>query len=83
LKYFGFGDENDYVVLEGGRVVGRIMLHSQGLSDLPWFLTITDLEMKPSVDDRGYCATREDAMTAFKARWLVVRGGASSQSRPL
>ena len=27
--YFGFGDENDYCVLDGGRVIRRIMLHSQ------------------------------------------------------
>ena len=26
-KYFGFGDKDDYVVLDGGRVIGRIVLH--------------------------------------------------------
>jgi hypothetical protein len=26
--------------------------------------------LKPSVHNRGYCATREEAMAAFKARWL-------------
>jgi hypothetical protein len=26
-RYFGIGDSNDYVVLDGGRVIGRIMLH--------------------------------------------------------
>jgi hypothetical protein len=29
-KYFGFGSFDDYVVLKGGRVVGRILLHPQG-----------------------------------------------------
>ena len=29
-KYFGFGDKDDYVVLDGGRVIGRKFLHPQG-----------------------------------------------------
>ena len=69
-KYFGFGDKDDYCVLDGGRVVGRI-LHPQGPSDRPWFWTITAMEMKPSVDNRGYSATREAALVDFKARWLA------------
>jgi hypothetical protein len=28
-RYFGFGDSNDYVVIDGGRAIGRIMLHPQ------------------------------------------------------
>jgi hypothetical protein len=28
-KYFGIGDKDDYVVLDGGRVIGRIFLDPQ------------------------------------------------------
>lgn len=70
-KYFGFGDKDDYCVLDGGHVVGRIMLHPQGPTERPWFWTITAMEMMPSVDNRGYSATREDALVDFKARWLA------------
>jgi hypothetical protein len=71
-KYFGFGDDDDQVVLDGGRVVGRIMLHPQGPPDQPWLWTITAPEVKPSGDNRGYCATPEEAMAAFKARWIAT-----------
>jgi hypothetical protein len=62
LKYFGFGDDNDYVVLDGGRVVGRIMLHPKGPDNRRWFWTITAGDMTPTVDNRGYSANREEAM---------------------
>lgn len=68
-KYFGFGGADDHVVLDGGRAVGRIMLHPEGSPERPWFWTITAPEMTPSVDNRGYSATREAAMADFQARW--------------
>jgi alkylated DNA nucleotide flippase Atl1 len=51
------------------RVVGRIMLHPQAPKDQPWFWTITAREIPPSVHNRGYSASREQAMADFKARW--------------
>jgi hypothetical protein len=69
FKYFRFGDKNDHVVLDGGRVVGRIFLSPQAPERQPWFWTITAPEQPPSVENRGYCATREAAMAAFRARW--------------
>jgi len=68
-KYFGFGDKDDYVVLDGGRVIGRIFLHPQGPEGEPWFWTITAPDIPPSNDKRGYSKTREQAMVDFKARW--------------
>ena len=68
-----YGEKNikdDYVVLDTkGQVVGRIMLHPQAPEDKPWFWTITDRWKRPSIDDKGYSATRENAMADFKARW--------------
>jgi hypothetical protein len=61
MRYFGIGDSNDYVVLDGGRVIGRIMLHPQASEDQPWFWTITAVEYPPSVYNMGYSATREQA----------------------
>jgi len=67
--YFGFGSKDDYVVLDGGRCVGRIVLSLQSPPDRNWMWTITAVDFKPSID-RGYAATREQAMMDFKAQWL-------------
>ena len=70
-RYFGIGDAIDYVVLDGGRVIGRIMLHPQAPEGEPWFWSITANDFPPSVYNKGYSATREQAMADFKARWLA------------
>ena len=58
---------DDYDVRDShGKVVGRIMLHPQAPKDQPWFWTITAREIPPSVYNRGYSATREQAMADFK-----------------
>jgi alkylated DNA nucleotide flippase Atl1 len=53
-----------------GKVVGRIMLHPQASKDQPWFWTITSREQPPSVYNRSYAASREQATRYFKARSL-------------
>ncbi|MGA7664990.1 MAG: hypothetical protein WBW13_09110 [Pseudolabrys sp.] len=63
---------DDYDVCDGNRVIGRIMLHPQAPKDQPWFWTITAREAKPSVYNKGYAASREQAMADFKARWLAT-----------
>jgi hypothetical protein len=68
--YFGFGSQDDYVVLDGGRCVGRIFLSPQSPPDRNWMWTITAVDFTPSIDNRGYSATREQAMMDFKAQWL-------------
>jgi len=69
-RYFGFGDRNDHVVLEGGRCLGRIFQAPQAPSGRPWFCTITAMDFKPSTHNRGYSATREETTVDFKTLWL-------------
>jgi len=72
----GHWSDDDYA---SGRVIGRIMLHPQAPKDQPWFCTITACEAKPTIYNKGYAATREQAMADFKALWfspdLAVVGG--------
>jgi hypothetical protein len=64
---------DDYDVRDShGTVVGRIMLHPQARKDRPWFWTITAREIPPSAHNRGYSATREQAMVDFKMRWAAT-----------
>ena len=69
-RYFGFGDKDDHVVLEGGRVIGRIFQQPQAPEGQPWFWTITAREHPPTIHSRGYSETREQAMKDFKTQWL-------------
>jgi hypothetical protein len=63
--------DNDFVVLDGDQVIGRIMRHPQAPKETPWFWTITAREYPPSVYGRGYAATRLQAMMDFKSQWLT------------
>jgi len=44
------------------------MLHPQAPQGAPWFWTIT-ARFPQSTADRGYAASREEAMAEFKAAW--------------
>jgi hypothetical protein len=52
-----------------GPVVGRIMRHPQASEGKPWFWTITAREQPPSVYNRGYAASREQALR--RGTWAV------------
>jgi len=69
----GHWDKDDYDVRLGGGsgpVVGRIMRHPQASEAQPWFWTITARKQPPSVYNRGYAASRQQAMRYFKARYV-------------
>ena len=69
----GHWGKDDYDVRLGdgsGPVVGRIMRHPQALEAQPWFCTITARVQPPAVYNRGYAASREQAMRYFKARYV-------------
>ena len=69
----GVWSDDDYIVRDQDRnvVVGHIRLHPQAPKDKPWFWTIMARVIPPSVYNRGYSTTREQAMTDFKARWCA------------
>jgi hypothetical protein len=66
----GEWSDDDYDVRDGDRVIGRIMLHPQAPKDQPWFWTITAREAAPSIYNKGYAASREQAMADFKVLWV-------------
>ena len=56
-RYFGFGDKDDHVVLDGGRVIGRIFLSPQAPAARNWMWTITVMDYPRTIHSRGYSAT--------------------------
>ena len=69
---YGIGGGNDYSVVEGERVVGRIFLAPQAPAGRNWMWTITAMDYPRTIHSRGYSATREEAMADFKAQWLAA-----------
>ena len=65
--YGGEWSDNDFVVLDSGKVVGRIMLQPHAPKGQPWFWTITAHKRRRY--GRGYAGSREQAMADFKTAW--------------
>ena len=66
--------DDDYDVVDDEGDVGRILFAAAnytGGPELPWFWSIT-CKFPSEPADRGNAASREEAMRAFKARWVEV-----------
>jgi hypothetical protein len=55
-------------VYDGDQRIGRIMMHPHTRSGAPWSWAITS-RVPQYPHDRGYAASRGQAMAAFKAAW--------------
>jgi hypothetical protein len=69
----GHWSHDDYDVRlseASGPVVGKIFKAVMGPAGLDWLWTITERAPR-ALTNRGYAATREEAMEAFKRAWPV------------
>ena len=81
-------NHDSFAVFDGEDCVGHIMRTQKSPPGKPWFWTIfvSDRHNSTTVD-RGYAATREQAMADFEAQWLrlprsVEKERASGTIRP-
>ena len=65
----GSWSDDDYDVLAGGDVVGRIMKMETAPQGAPWFWSLGYGHHKDCTPMLGYAETREAAMAAFARSW--------------
>ena len=65
----GKWNDDDYDVLTGGKVVGRIFNSAASPVGSPWMWTLAFEHHKDRTPTHGYAATREAAMAAFAKSW--------------
>lgn len=64
---------DDYDIWDNkGEIIGRVFRAANAPKNQPWFWIAT-VQAPHLPTERGYAATREDAMAAFKRAWLGAR----------
>ena len=63
-------NRDSLAVFDGEDCVGHIMRTQKSPAGKPWFWTIFVSDRHNSTVDRGYAATREEAMADLEAVWL-------------
>jgi len=61
--------EDDYDVMSGERVVGRIFRSINAPQDRPWMWAITGAAVAPTVASHGFEPTLQQARAAFAEHW--------------
>jgi hypothetical protein len=65
----GEWNDDDFDVLAGGAVVGRIFKANAAPVGTPWMWTLLLEHHKDRTPTHGYATTREEAMAAFAKSW--------------
>jgi hypothetical protein len=65
----GRWNDDDFDVLAGGKVLGRIFKSAAAPVGTPWFWTLAYGHLEDRTPTHGYGPTREAAMAAFAKSW--------------
>lgn len=65
-------NRDSFAVFDGEDCIGHIMRTQKCPKDKPWFWTIFVGGASGIVSDRGYAATREQAIAHFEVEWLFM-----------
>jgi hypothetical protein len=59
---------DDYTIKSDGKEIGRVLWTHNAARSTPWFWSIT-ARVPQTAMDKGYAASLEAALKAFKAAW--------------
>ena len=65
-------NRDSFAIFDGEDCIGHIMRTQKSPQGKPWFWTIFIGAAPGMVSDRGYAATREQAIADFEAEWLKL-----------
>ena len=76
------GNRDSLAVFDGEYCVGHVMRTQKSPPGKPWFWTIFVSDRQGSAVDRGYAATRQQAMADFEAIWLRLLRSLEKERAP-